>query len=68
MKNYEKTGTVPIMDLISWDFVKSPHAIITGVSGSGKSYFLRYLFMVCSLIGEVIAIDPKASDLARISK
>lgn len=34
-----KTGKIPLMDLMSWDYVRSPHAVITGVSGSGKSYF-----------------------------
>ena len=59
---------VPIMDLISWNYIRSPHAIITGVSGSGKSYFLKYLFSVCSSIGDITAIDPKGSDLARLAK
>jgi len=63
-----RTGKVPIMDIISWNYVKSPHAIITGVSGSGKSYFLKYLYGVCSMVGDVIAIDPKCSDLARLAK
>lgn len=67
-KKYRQDATIPLMDLIAWDFVRSPHAIITGVSGSGKSYFLRYLFLMCSLAGEVIAIDPKGSDLARLAK
>ena len=63
-----QTRRISIMDLISWDYVKSPHAIITGVSGSGKSYFLKYLFLMCSSVGEVVAIDPKGSDLARLAK
>ena len=41
----DKTS-IPIMDILSWDYVKSPHAVITGVSGSGKSYFLKYLFSI----------------------
>lgn len=64
----KKDGRIPIMDIISYDYVRSPHAIITGVSGSGKSYFLKYLFMVCSTLGETVAIDPKGSDLARLAK
>ena len=62
------TTSIPIMDILSWNYVKSPHAVITGVSGSGKSYFLKYLFSICSRIGEVVAIDPKGSDLARLAK
>lgn len=56
------------MNLITWDYVKSPHAIITGVSGSGKIYFLKFLFMVASTLGDTVAIDPKGSDLARLAK
>lgn len=64
----KRTGEIPLMDIMGWDYVRSPHAIITGVSGSGKSYFLRALYQVCASIGEVIAIDPKGSDLARLAK
>lgn len=62
-----KTQEIPIMDSISWN-LWYPHAIVTGVSGSGKSYFLKYLFSICSSIGETIAVDPKKSDLARLAK
>lgn len=62
------TNQIPLMDLISWNYVRSPHAIITGVSGSGKSYFLKFLYQACSSVGDVIAIDPKGSDLARLAK
>lgn len=64
----ERKDAIPIMDIINWDYVKAPHACITGVSGSGKSYFLKYLFKVCSMIGKTVAIDPKGSDLARLAK
>lgn len=65
---YYQNGRIPIMDQISWDFDRSPHAIITGVSGSGKSYFMRILLELCSEAGQVIAIDPKVSDLARLAR
>ena len=55
----KRTGEIPLMDIMGWDYVRSPHAIITGVSGSGKSYFLRVLYQVCASIGDVIAIDPQ---------
>lgn len=64
----KEKGDIPIMDIISWNYVRSPHALITGVSGFGKSYALKYIFKVCSNIGETIAIDPKGSDLARLAK
>lgn len=68
VKPVNRTSEIPLMDLISWNYAKSPHAIITGVSGSGKSYFLKFLYKACSSVGEAIAIDPKGSDLARLAK
>lgn len=65
---YHQTYTIPLMDRLYWDPVKSPHAIITGVSGSGKSYAMQTLFSVCSKIGDTIVIDPKTSNLARLTK
>lgn len=65
---YYQTHSIPLMDRISWNPVKSPHAIITGVSGSGKSYAMQTLFSVCSKIGNTIVIDPKTSNLARLTK
>ncbi|MFT8408047.1 FtsK/SpoIIIE domain-containing protein [Liquorilactobacillus satsumensis] len=67
IQRFYQTGRIPIMDIIDWDFVKAPHAIITGVSGSGKSYYMKVLFQICSIIGNSIAIDPKGSDLARLA-
>lgn len=65
---YHQTHTIPLMDMISWDPVKSPHALIEGPSNSGKSYALQTLFSVCSSIGNTIVIDPKVSNLARLTK
>lgn len=67
-QGYYQTGNVPIMQNYDWNYVKSPDALITGVSGSGKSYFLKILYQMCNEIGEVQAIDPKGSDLARLAK
>lgn len=68
VQEYYQSGNVPIMHNYDWNYVKSPDALITGVSGSGKSYFLKILYQICSEIGDVIAIDPKGSDLARLAK
>lgn len=68
IQQYYQIGNIPIMNSYDWNYVKSPHALITGVSGSGKSYFLKILYQICSQIGEVMAIDPKGSDLARLAK
>lgn len=68
VKIYHQIRAIPLMDRIAWDPVKSPHAIITGPSGSGKSYAMQTLFSVCSKIGDTIVIDPKTSNLARLTK
>lgn len=65
---FHQTGEIPLMDLVSWDYVHSPHAIVTGVSGSGKSYLMKTLLAICSVIGDTVVVDPKASDLARMTR
>lgn len=65
---YRQTHSIPLMDRISWDPVKSPHCIIEGPSGSGKSYSMQTLYSVCSRIGDTVVIDPKISNLARLTK
>ncbi len=66
---YYQTHAIPLMDRISWDPVKSPHCIISGVSGSGKSFSMQTIYRLCSKLGfDCIIIDPKISDLARLSR
>ena len=65
---YHQTHSIPLMDRISWDPVKSPHALIEGPSNSGKSYAMQTLFSICSKIGKTVVIDPKVSNLARLTK
>lgn len=50
---------------ILWDFVKAPHALITGVTGGGKTYFLFYMIReLFKRDAEVRLLDPKVSDLS----
>ncbi|EZY71373.1 FtsK/SpoIIIE domain-containing protein [Staphylococcus aureus] len=50
---------------ILWDFVKAPHALITGVTGGGKTYFLFYMIReLFKRNAEVRLLDPKVSDLS----
>ena len=65
---YRQTHAIPLMDRIFWDPVKSPHCIIEGPSGSGKSYGMQTLYSVCSRLGDTVVIDPKTSNLARLTK
>lgn len=60
---------IPLMTGIYWDISKAPHALITGVTGSGKSMFINYLFKSFKqLNAEIYTIDPKLADLYVISK
>lgn len=60
---------IPLMTDISWDISKEPHALITGVTGSGKSMFINYLFKAFKQKGaHIYTIDPKLADLYAISK
>lgn len=74
---YQQTHAIPLMDRIFWDPVKSPHAIIAGPTGSGKSYALQTMLGIISKVfasnsetekSKIIVIDPKISNLARMSK
>ncbi|HCW9421481.1 TPA: cell division protein FtsK [Staphylococcus aureus] len=50
---------------ILWDFVKALHALITGVTGGGKTYFLFYMIReLFKRDAEVRLLDPKVSDLS----
>ncbi|HDP5802690.1 TPA: cell division protein FtsK [Staphylococcus aureus] len=56
---------VYITHQILWDFVKAPHALITGVTGGGKTYFLFYMIReLFKRNAEVRLLDPKVSDLS----
>ncbi|WP_323058983.1 type IV secretory system conjugative DNA transfer family protein [Limosilactobacillus reuteri] len=68
LQRYYQSGSIPIMENLEWDYNKAPGAIITGVVGSGKSFMLKTLYRICENIGEVVAIDPKGSDLARLAR
>lgn len=58
------SNLIPITLRRNWNLDDSPHAIISGGTGSGKSYLLMYLLLQFELMnGEVLVIDPKMSDL-----
>lgn len=45
--------------------MKAPHALITGVTGGGKTYFLFYMIReLFKRNAEVRLLDPKVSDLS----
>ena len=59
---------IPIDRQISWNFFDKPHALISGVTGGGKSYFAIYLFYQLFKRGDVRIIDPKHADLWQAGK
>ena len=68
-KQKPKDFKIPLMTGINWDISKQPHALITGVTGSGKSMFINYLFKSFQQLNAIVyTIDPKISDLYAISK
>lgn len=63
-------NAIPITKGLSWDYRKYSHAIITGMTGSGKSYYLGTLLEQLNDIDDstIIIVDPKISDAARWAK
>jgi energy-coupling factor transporter ATP-binding protein EcfA2 len=60
---------IPLMKGVNWDISKEPHALITGVTGSGKSMFINYLFKCFKQKdAHIYSIDPKFADLYAISQ
>ncbi|MCQ9903188.1 ATP-binding protein [Staphylococcus aureus] len=64
-----KDYKIPLMKNVNWLIDKQPHALITGVTGSGKSMMLKYLFKCfLDLDSDIYVIDPKNADLVNVSK
>ncbi|HDG5640085.1 TPA: cell division protein FtsK [Staphylococcus aureus] len=56
---------IAITHQITWDFVKAPHGLVTGITGGGKTYFLFYVIReLFRRHSEVRLLDPKVSDLS----
>jgi hypothetical protein len=61
--------TIPINKNLKWNFRKAPHALISGITGAGKTYFLAYIIrMLLSYNAKVSIVDPKRSDLSFLKK
>ncbi|MFR7670231.1 MAG: FtsK/SpoIIIE domain-containing protein [Collinsella sp.] len=51
-----------------WNIAQSPHVIVSGSTGSGKSYFTNYLIAMSAIKGcYLILADPKRSDLSAMA-
>lgn len=54
---------IPLMDGFDIDLEHTTHIAISGQSGSGKSYLVRYFLPYLLAMGDLTLIDPKADDL-----
>ncbi len=53
-------GVIALDGRTNWNYDKNPHALITGVTGGGKSQFVKYLMLESYKQGaEVYIFDPK---------
>lgn len=59
---------IRIMKTLWWDIDKSPHALIVGGTGGGKTFLLFSLIKAFLQIGIVDICDPKQSDLKQLGK
>lgn len=58
---------IRLMRNVIWEFRKSPHALIAGGTGAGKSYLIFYLIKEILKKGYYLnIIDPKISDLTKL--
>jgi hypothetical protein len=57
--------SVIINNSLVWNFREAPHALITGITKGGKTYFLSYMILCFAKAKAVLKIiDPKKSDLS----
>lgn len=53
----------------SWNFRKEPHALVCGLTGAGKTFFLAYmLIVILKLKFSFKILDPKRADLSFLDK
>lgn len=68
-REQNKDEPIQITKRRAWNYRSNPHAILTGSTGSGKTYFIFYLIKELLNRGEIVSvIDPKNSDLRALSK
>lgn len=58
-----KNMEIPLMENFSINLEHTTHIAISGQSGSGKSYLVRYFLPYLLSMGDLTLIDPKADDL-----
>lgn len=62
-------NSIAINSEIYWNLTKSPHALISGSTGGGKTYFLFHiLYSLKQIDADIYIADPKRSDLYNLRK
>lgn len=65
----EDNYSIRFMNNMYWNFRKEPHGLITGGTGSGKTYLLYYVIKEILRKGHNLKIiDPKNSDLSQFGR
>lgn len=60
-----ENGKLRLMENVYWEFDKLPHMLISGGTGSGKSYYiLTLIYALVQTDSYIYILDPKNSDLA----
>lgn len=61
--------SIAITDALKWNFRKQPNALVTGIIGGGKTFFLIYLIkMLLHIKADIKVLDPKRSDLSQLGE
>lgn len=63
-----KDGALQLMKNLWWEYDKLPHMLISGGTGSGKSYYILILILALVKTNAVMSVlDPKNADLADLA-
>lgn len=63
-----ENGALKLMENLWWEYDKLPHMLISGGTGSGKSYYILILIKALVATNAVIyVLDPKNADLADLA-
>jgi DNA segregation ATPase FtsK/SpoIIIE-like protein len=60
---------IPLQQGVNWNLRRSPHGIISGNSGGGKSFAVLYLLIILSIKQNTLFLaDPKESDMSSLAE
>ncbi|MGL4973479.1 MAG: FtsK/SpoIIIE domain-containing protein, partial [Culicoidibacterales bacterium] len=62
-----ENSCIPLDTIKTWDYTKTPHALISGVTSGGKTFMLFSLMLQLAADGaELYIADPKQAELASL--